>query len=33
MRKFSFAKKVSVLVLTVLSNITNALGCISMKNQ
>ena len=30
---FSFVKKVFVLGLTVLSNITNALECISMKNQ
>ena len=30
---FSFVKKVVVLGLTVLSNITNALDCISMKNQ
>ena len=33
MRIFSFVKKVFVLRLTVLSNITNALECISMKNQ
>ena len=33
MRIFSFVKKVFVLGLTVLSNITNALECISMKNQ
>ena len=33
MRIFSFAKKVFVLGLTILSNITNALDCISMKNQ
>ena len=33
MRMFSFVKKVSVLGLTVLSNITNALECISVKNQ
>ena len=33
MRIFSFVKKVSVLGLTVLSNITNALECISVKNQ
>ena len=30
---FSFVKKVVVLGLTVLLNITNALDCISMKNQ
>ena len=30
---FSFVKKVFVLGLTVLSNITNALECNSMKNQ
>ena len=33
MRIFSFVKKVFVLGLTILSNITNALDCISMKNQ
>ena len=33
MKTFSFAKKVFVVGLTVLSNITNALECISMKNQ
>ena len=33
MRIFSFAKKVFVLGLTVLSNITNTLKCISMNNQ
>ena len=33
MRIFSFVKKVFVLGLTILSNITNALECISMKNQ
>ena len=33
MKIFSFVKKVFVLGLTVLSNITNALECISMKNQ
>ena len=33
MRIFSFAKKVFVLGLTVLLNFTNALDCISMKNQ
>ena len=33
MRIFSFVKKVFVLGLTVLSNISNALECISMKNQ
>ena len=33
MKIFSFVKKVFVLGLTVLSNITNALDCISMKNQ
>ena len=33
MRIFSFVKKVFALGLTVLSNITNALECISMKDQ
>ena len=33
MKIFSFVKKVFVLGLTVLSNITNALECISMKIQ
>ena len=33
MRIFSFVKKFFVLGLTILSNITNALDCISMKNQ
>ena len=33
MRIFSFVKKIFVLGLTILSNITNALDCISMKNQ
>ena len=33
MKIFSFVKKFFVLGLTVLSNITNALDCISMKNQ
>ena len=33
MKIFSFVKKVFVLGLTNLSNITNALKCISMKNQ
>ena len=33
MRIFSFVKKVFVLGLTILSNITIALECISMKNQ
>ena len=33
MKIFSFVKKVFVLGLTVLLNITNALDCISMKNQ
>ena len=33
MEIFSFVKKVFVLGLTVLSNITNALECISMENQ
>ena len=33
MRIFSFVKKVFVLGLTVLSNITNALKCLSMNNQ
>ena len=33
MKIFSFVKKVFVLGLTVLSNIANALECISMKNQ
>ena len=33
MRIVSFVKKGFVTGLTVLSNITNALGCLSMKNQ
>ena len=33
MKIFSFVKKVFVLRLTVLSSITNALECVSMKNQ
>ena len=33
MRIFSFGNKVFVLGLTVLSNFTNALECISIKNQ
>ena len=33
MRIFSFVKKIFVLGLTILWNITNALDCISMKNQ
>ena len=33
MKIFSFVKKVFFIGLTVLSNITNALDCISMKNQ
>ena len=33
MRIFTFVKNVFVLGLTVLSNIINALECISMKNQ
>ena len=33
MRIFSFVKKVFVLRLTVLLNFTNALECVSMKNQ
>ena len=33
MKIFSFVKKVFVLRLTVLSNFTNALDCISMKNS
>ena len=33
MKIFGFVKKVFVLGLTVLSSITNALECISMKNQ
>ena len=33
MKIFSFVKKVFVLGLTILSNITNALDCILMKNQ
>ena len=33
MRIFSFVKKVFVLGLTILSNITNALECISLNNQ
>ena len=33
MKIFSFVKKVFVFGLTVLSSITNALECVSMKNQ
>ena len=33
MKIFSFVKKIFVLGLTVLLNFTNALDCISMKNQ
>ena len=33
MKIFSFVKKVFFLGLTILSNFTNALDCISMKNQ
>ena len=33
MRIFSFIKKVFFLGLTFLSNITNALDCVSMKNR
>ena len=33
MKIFSFVERVFILGLTVLSNITNALECISMKNQ
>ena len=33
MRIFSFVKKVFLLGLTVISNITGALECISIKNQ
>ena len=33
MKIFSFVKKVFVLGLTILSNTTNALECISMNNQ
>ena len=33
MKIFSFVKKVFVLGLTILLNITNALDCVSMKNQ
>ena len=33
MKIFSFVKKVFVLELTVLSNFTNALECVSIKNQ
>ena len=33
MKIFSFVKKVFVLGLTILSNIANALDCVSMKNQ
>ena len=33
MKIFSFVKKVFVLGLTVLLNFTNALECVSMKNQ
>ena len=33
MKIFSFVKKVFILGLTILSNITNALDCVSMKNQ
>ena len=33
MKIFSFAKKVFILGLTVLSNIKNALDCVSIKNR
>ena len=33
MKIFSFIKEVFVLGLTILSNITNALECLSMKNK
>ena len=33
MKIFSFVKKVFILGLTISSNITNALDCVSMKNQ
>ena len=33
MKLFRFVKKVFFLGLTILSNFTNALNCISMKNQ
>ena len=33
MKKFRFVKNVFFLGLTILSNFTNALSCISMKNQ
>ena len=33
MKTFSFVKKFFVLGLTILSNITNALDCVLMKNQ
>ena len=33
MKKFRFVKKVFFLGLTTLSNFTNALNCISMKNR
>ena len=33
MKIFSFVKKVVVLGLTVLSSMTDALECVSMKNQ
>ena len=33
MKIFRFVKKVFLLGLTILSNFTNALDCISMKNQ
>ena len=33
MKIFSFVKKIFVLRLTILSNVTNALECVSMKNQ
>ena len=33
MKIFSFVKKVFVIGLTVLSNFTNALDCVLMKNQ
>ena len=33
MKVFSFVKKFFVLGLTILTNITHALDCVSMKNQ
>ena len=33
MKIFRFVKKVSFLALTILSNVIDALNCISMKNQ